>query len=150
MHYLYQTRRTSAEDLVARFGERATGSIERLQDAAMIRAVGSSWSPVSLRCSYAALSITAIEAKVGKWNEALNQAILNTWFASESYVLVPNMPSQQQVADAQRLGIGICSLDDGRLQKLDSGSTRVPRSYASWMFNDWAWRFAQHVRTGIE
>jgi hypothetical protein len=150
MHYLYQTRRTLAEELFARFGRRATRGIERLQDAAMIRAVGSSWSPVALRCSYAALNITAIEAKVGKWSEVLNQALLNTWFASESYVLVPNMPSQQQIADAQRLGIGICSLYSGRLPKVASGFTRVPRSYASWMLNDWAWRFAQRVSAGIE
>ena len=146
MHYLHQTRSTSSERLLARFGRRATGSIERLHDAAMIRAVGSSWSPVALRCSYAALEIIAIEAKVGNWRKVLNQALLNTWFASKSYVLVPNLPSRQRLAEAESLGIGIYSLAGPKGQKLARGCPQVPpRSYASWILNDWAWKSAWHA-----
>jgi hypothetical protein len=120
-----------------------TASIDRLYDAAMIQPVGSAWTPCALRRSFAASKIIAVEAKVGKWTEVLNQALLNTWFASESYVLVPQLPSQPQLAEAQRLGIGVCSLDDQKVAEVASESTRLPRSYASWMLNDWAWRSAQ-------
>jgi len=140
MHYLHHTRRASEDDLVGWFGRRAIRSIGRLHDAAMIRPVGSSWTPCALRRSFAASKIIAVEAKVGKWTEVLNQALLNTWFASKSYVLVPGPPSQAQLADAQRLGIGVCSLDDCEVREVASESTRLPRSYASWVLNEWAWR----------
>lgn len=150
MHFLHHTRRARKDELVTCFGRRATESIDRLSSAAMIRQVGSSWTPSTLRRSFAASKIIAVEAKVGKWTEVLNQALLNTWFASKSYVLVPHLPSQPQLAEAQRLGIGVCSLDDRELREVASESTRLPRSYASWMLNDWAWRTAQDVRGAAE
>ena len=150
MHFLHHTRRAREDELVACFGRRATASIDRLYDAAMIRPVGSAWTPCALRRSFAASKIIAVEAKVGKWTEVLNQALLNTWFASKSYVLVPHLPSQPQLAEAQRLGIGVCSLDDREVREVASESTRLPRSYASWMLNDWAWRSAQDVRGETE
>lgn len=146
MHFLYKTRRACATELVVRFGRHTTGSIERLHDAAMIRLVGAHWTPCALRRSFAALKIIAVEAKVGKWAEVLNQAHLNKWFASKSYVLVPNSPSQAQLADAARFGIGVCSLDDRQVREVASESTRLPRSYASWILNDWAWRSAHDLR----
>lgn len=76
MHFLHHTRRAREDELVACFGRRVTGSIERLFDAAMIRPVGASWTPCSLRRSFAASKIIAVEAKVGKWTEVLNQAHL--------------------------------------------------------------------------
>ena len=147
MHFLYHTRRASKDELVRWFGRRVTSSIERLHAAAMIRSVGSSWTPCALHRSFAASKIIAVEAKVGKWTEVLNQAFLNTWFASKSYVLVPNPPSRTQLAEAQRLGIGVCSLDGHEVREVASKSTQLPRSYASWVLNDWAWRFSQNAKT---
>lgn len=146
MHFLHNTRRACADDLIARFGRHTTGSLERLHDAAMIRLVGTSWTPCALRRSFAASKIIAVEAKVGKWTDVLNQARLNKWFASKSYVLVPNSPSHGQLADAARCGVGVCSLDDRQVREVASESTRLPRSYASWILNDWAWRSAHDIR----
>ena len=143
MHFLHHTRRSNKDELVEWFGRRATASIERLRTAAMIRPVGSSWVPCALRHCFAAAKIIAVEAKVARWAEVLNQALLNTWFASKSYVLVPNRPSGPQLAAARRLGIGICSLYDGEVREVASKSTPLPRSYASWMLDDWAWRSSQ-------
>ena len=151
VHFLHHTRRARKDEIVAVFGRCATESIDRLHCAAMIRQVGLSWTPCALRRSFAASKIIAVEAKVGKWTKVLNQALLNTWFASKSYVLVPNLPSEPQLAVARRLGIGVCSLDDHRkVQEVDSESMSLPRSYASWMLNDWAWRSAQGVKAETE
>ncbi len=147
MHFLHHIRRASEDELVGWFGRRASASIERLYDAEMIRLVGSSWTPCAFRRSFAASKIIAVEAKVGKWNEVLNQALLNTWFASKSYVLVPNLPSEPRLAAARRVGIGICSLDNHQVREIASESTRLPRSYASWMFNDWAWRSLRGMKS---
>lgn len=143
MHFICHTRWVQENKLIECFGRRVSASIERLYNAAMIRPVGSAWMSWPLRRSFAASKIIAVEAKIGKWTEVLNQALLNTWFASKSYVLVPSLPSEPQLADAQRLGIGVCSLEDREFKEVATESARLPRSYASWMFNDWAWRSSQ-------
>lgn len=148
MHFLHHTRRASEDELVRCFGRGATSSIERLHASAMIRHVGSSWTPRALRHSFAASEIIAVEAKIGRWTEVLNQALLNTWFASKSYVLVPKPPSNPQLAAAHRLGIGVCSLYDGEVREVVSDATRLPRSYASWMLNEWAWRSSRQSAKG--
>jgi hypothetical protein len=140
MHFLHHVRRANEGQLIEWFGRRVVSGLERLHDAAMIRRMGSSWVPCALYRSFAASKIIAIEAKIGKWAEVLNQALLNTWFASKSYVLVPDQPSQPQLAAAQRLGIGVCSFDECKVQEIASESSLLPRSYASWMLNEWAWR----------
>ena len=149
MHFLHKTRSAREDELVACFGRGAIASIGRLYGAAMIRPRGAAWTPCALRCSFATSKIIAVEAKVGKWTQVLNQAFLNTWFASKSYVLVPHLPSLPQLAEAQRLGIGVCSLDHREPLQVASES-RLPRSYASWVLNDWAWRYAQDVRDETE
>jgi hypothetical protein len=143
MHFLHHTRRASKNEIVSWFGRRATTSIERLYNAAMIRLAGSYWIPCALSRSFATSKIIAIEAKMSKWTEVLNQAFLNTWFASESYVLVPKIPSLSQLSTARKLGIGVWSLNNCEVA---SESTRLPRSYASWVLNDWAWRSFQNMK----
>lgn len=150
MHLLHSTGGGRKEEIFALFGRHAGRSIERLYEAAMIRQVGSLWMPCALRRSFAASKIIAVEAKIGNWNKVLNQAHLNTWFASRSYVLVPNLPSVQQLAEAQRLGIGVCSLDGRKVREVASESTQLPLSYASWLLNDWAWRFAKDNKDRTE
>jgi len=140
IHFLHHCRRASEVELVRWFGRGTTASIKRLRNAAMIQFVGSSWVPSALSHSFAASKIIAVEAKVDKWNEVLNQALLNTWFASKSYVLVPRLPSNSQLLAAQQLGIGVCSFCGGEVREVASRSTRLPRSYASWILNEWAWR----------
>ena len=149
MHFLHKIRRAREDELIACFGRRSIASIGRLNDAAMIRLLGAAWTPCALRRSFAASQIIAVEAKVRKWAEVLNQARLNTWFASKSYVLVPHLPSGSQISEAQRLGIGVCSLDN-RVPIKMANRSRLPRSYASWVLNDWAWRYAQDVRDEME
>jgi hypothetical protein len=149
MHFLHYARRALTEDLVSRFGRRTAESLERLQDAAMIRQLGSAWSPCALRRSFAATKIIAVEAKVGKWTDVLNQALLNTWFASKSYVLAPSLPSEPQMEAARLLGIGVCSLDDSAVREVASNSSQLPRSYASWMLNDWAWRSSPEIKSRL-
>lgn len=147
MHYVYQRRRVPDTELVEHFGaRRAHAGIERLLGAGMVRQEGIVWSPCALGRSFAATKIIAVEAKVGKWMEVLNQARLNTWFASKSYVLVPRV-SAEQVANAQRIGIGVLCPEGDKIHEWPSASTRLPRSYASWIMNDLAWRAAYSSAT---
>ena len=142
MQLVHHCRRVSHTELTEHIGRRARGGIERLHAAGMVRRVGRAWMPCALERSFAATKIIAVEAKIGKWGDVLNQARLNTWFASKSYVLVPRV-SEEQVAAAQRLGIGVLRPSEDGIDEWQSASNPLPRSYASWIMNDVAWRASQ-------
>jgi hypothetical protein len=141
MHYLHQLGFCHNEQLVSVFGRSVAASLGRLKSAEMIRRVGETWGPRALSYSYAVKRIIAVEAKVNEWAAALEQAALNTWFASESYVLVPRLPRGGRLMDAAKsLGIGIWTQTDQTTASLLTTRDHLPRSYASWLFNEWAWR----------
>jgi hypothetical protein len=149
MHYVFQRRRAAHFELEDQFGSRfARSSIGRLHDAGLVRAAGSAWFPCAFERAFAATKIIAVEAKIGKWTDVLNQARLNTWFASKSYVLVPRV-SERQVLEAQRLGIGVLSPEQNGIREWSASTAPLPRSYASWVVNDLAWRASKdHVSRG--
>lgn len=79
--------------------------------------------------------IIAVEAKVHDWRNAINQAVANTWFASESYILLPAEIGRSTVGDeASRLGIGVLVFD-GKQTYVTSRAVEhsLPRSYGSWL-----------------
>ena len=140
MHYIFQRRRAAHSELEDCFGSRfARKSIERLNSAGLVRPAGRAWFPCALERTFAATKIIAVEAKIGKWGDVLKQARLNTWFASKSYVLVPRV-TKRQVQEAQQFGIGVLSLEQDRIKEWGASTTSLPRSYASWVVNDLAWR----------
>jgi len=140
MHYVFQRRRAAQYELEQYFGSRfARRSIARLHDAGLVRAAGQAWFPCAFDRTFAATKIIAIEAKIGKWAAVLNQARLNTWFASKSYALVPRV-SEEQIQDAQRFGIGVLSPDQDKIREWGASAAPLPRSYASWVVNDLVWR----------
>lgn len=122
-------------------GRRAR-SLDRLAAADVVK-ISRRWVHCrSLRDIFAVSRIIAIEAKISDWRKGLGQAFLNTWFASESFLLLPHLPARSQVmAEAQRVGIGVVDATQ-RLAAphLAAPRDRLPRSYASWLFNEWAWR----------
>lgn len=96
MHYVFQRRRVDQSEIENYFGLRfARRSVARLHGAGLVRPAGTAWFPCAFERTFAATKIIAIEAKIGKWTEVLNQARLNTWFASKSYVLVPRASEDQ-------------------------------------------------------
>jgi hypothetical protein len=119
-------------------------SLERLRSAGIVRSTSKTWQLRSLREIFAVRRLVAIEAKIDQWRDGLHQAIQNTWFASESYLLLPRVPKGSALLEeALRLGVGVKTRD----QKLDSSEgparrDRIPKSHASWLFNEWAWRAA--------
>ncbi len=117
-------------------------SLERLLAAGVIRQSSLGWRLRSLRDVFAVRRLVAIEAKVSDWQEGLQQAFQNVWFASESYLLLPRLPRTPiLLKEAARFGIGLRTQG----QPLDSVElcprlAQIPRSYASWLFNEWVWR----------
>lgn len=145
-HYLYHAGPCDDAQLRRLLLRNLTASIERLHSAGMIRSVDGRWSMRTLSRLFAARRIIAIEAKVTEWDVALRQAFLNTWFASESYVLVPHIPKTGRLLDDANLcGIGVWASAEKKARLPSSFCNPLPCSYASWLFNDWAWRAELHL-----
>ena len=95
----------------------------------------------SLKSYCSVTKIIAIEAKINKWNDAINQARKNIWFATESYILMNRDNCAYDVFNTCRLeGIGII-LVNGKIEKtLLSEKRDFPVSYMSLLFNEWIQR----------
>jgi hypothetical protein len=127
-------------DLKPLFGPETERSLGRLERADMVVLRKGRWQTRALSRTFAIRRIVAIEAKVAEWRAALDQAFINTWFTAESYVLVPAIPKGANLLEtALQHGIGVLSKERPRL--VERQMTR-PRSYASWLFNEWTWRLA--------
>ena len=144
MHHLVATGSSDLEALTLLFSSQAEQSLERLLASGMVNYSRGHWHSRSLSGMFAARRIVAVEAKVSEWRAALDQAFLNTWFTPESYILIPNLPRKTSLLDAARQrGIGVLCREGIRFDLASEGTT-TPRSYASWLFNEWAWRLSGH------
>lgn len=116
--------------------------IDRLANLGLISNRGSIWKLSSIKNSFAVRHIIALEAKISDFSKAVEQASLNKWFASESYVLLPKSPkSGNCLRDAQSEGVGIWIVGDPEpILRSPVRAEEQPKSYASWLFNEWAWR----------
>lgn len=62
--------------------------------------------------------VVAIEAKLCKWRNALQQAYRNRCFADKSYVLLPIDAASRALHNEREFrsrGVGICSLSEGHI-----------------------------------
>ncbi len=146
LHHLYFLGGADAERIEKQLGvnnKALVNSLERLLAASLIRWYAKQWMPRSLKTRYAVKSISAIEAKIKNWASAFQQAELNRWFASESYILSPvSQPQKKILRKSERLEIGIYSMSAGsHIKKLKASKPgQLPSSYASWLFNEWIGR----------
>jgi hypothetical protein len=122
-------------------GTDTSESLKRLEAAGMVRKAAGQWRARPLSTAFAVRTILAIEAKIKEWEVVLRQAWLNTWFASESFVLVPKVASNSRLPDrAKERGIGVFSHDADTVDLRGFAGKDLPRSYGSWLFNEWVWR----------
>jgi hypothetical protein len=146
MHYITQMKNTKTASLENVFGSKVKESLARLAQAEMVQHCGSDFTAGPLSKLYATRHIIAIEAKMTGRRDALNQAFRNLWFATASYVLLPQIPRVTDLfAEADSLGVGIWSTES---PSLDLRSLPFfepsPISYVSWLFNEWAWRASKN------
>lgn len=136
---------TSTEaELASLLGRRIRSSMERLAESEVTARSRGVWRVRSLRSVFAVREIIALEAKVGELAAVVRQAQLNTWFASRSYVLVPGLRRRAQlVALAKDAGVGVWTGNDSPIRLVKAPRMRLPRSFASWLFNEWTWRAAR-------
>lgn len=137
-------------DVIERFGSRSRRSIERLIDARMAREGRGILRAIAPRVTFAIRRIVAIEAKISRSQAVLDQALLNTWFTAESYVLLSSKVVEERfLARAREVGIGVLRPKDTLLRPRAVARTDQPRSYASWLFNEAIIRLAL-IEGGLE
>jgi hypothetical protein len=145
-HYIYHQGPCTDDQLKAVFTGSVSKSIARLDAAGVLKAHRATWQLRPLTDVFATRQIIAVEAKISEWKAGLEQAVLNTWFASASYILVPNVPNRSSLLErAKSLGIGVWA--DHHTPVKPEKTQCLPRSYASWLFNEWAWRIS--TRDGV-
>ena len=153
LHHIYSTRRCDLGELESIYSKSVRRSVDRLLDAEII-----TQSRGRLRCRavskvFAITELIAIEAEIGDVQTCLNQAFLNTWFSAKLYMLLPqSITASRFFAGAESLGIGV--IHPGSSLPTRRGRMPIlPRSYASWLFNEWAWRHSamnEHRSTVVE
>jgi hypothetical protein len=141
LHFLAMHGPTTLDELRIYFSGGLAPSLDRLQSAKTIRRAGQRFSARALSRTFVVERILAFEAKVRGWSGVLAQASLNNWFASESFVLVPGSPQDDQIVrDAHSRGIGVWTQEKGCVSEPAVNLGKLPLSYASWLFNEWVWR----------
>lgn len=143
MQFILAAGSVSLRCLTDVFSKQIGKYLGRLEEAEMVRRTGDTWKPRDLSKSFAARNIVAIEAKMTEWAVALEQASLNTWFASTSYVLVPRVPKRSGLLEcADSRGVGVWAQEETRTPRTIPNRGKLPISYASWLFNEWACQHA--------
>jgi len=153
LQFLHTSGPVSEVDLRATFGARAERLIEELVIGGLVlRRSRGKLTLLPIRQVFALERIVAVEAKIGSRLAALQQASQNQWFASESYVLLRSLRRDQYFVDECRsLGIGVLTADTGFSDApVPAVPGKLPRSYVSWLFNEWCWRTYQELGDGTE
>ena len=84
--------------------------------------------------------IIAVEAKVNDISAGLQQAGLNRWFAHDSFLLLPkNTDSEDYSNRAEKMNVRLITGHESKALK-PTVQRSMPISYASWLFNEWAWK----------
>jgi hypothetical protein len=139
LHYLHHNGPAAIPFLERFFDRSVAPQLDRLEEAQVAFCRSGTWRVRPLNKIFAVQQIIAIEAKIDNLRGGLHQAVLNTWFASISYLLTPHVPRSEALLDrASALGVGLWSRKRGIVHQPSAGP--VPRSYASWLFNEWVWK----------
>jgi hypothetical protein len=143
LHFLHGARSVSREEFGCRSSLRHPDhALERLVAARVVKVSSRRIRVRPLAEIFAVRRLIALEAKISDCRRGLQQAFVNTWFASESFLLLRHVPKAGSLLeDAARLGVGVLSVDQElSTPQLRARRDRLPQSYASWLFNEWAWR----------
>ena len=112
--------------------------VNRLNREGLIRTDGELIKRKKYAEYYCVTSIVTIEAKVSKWAEAIDQAILNTRFSTQSYILMhTDRCSETMRQRCDDFGIGIYISNKSQTKRLlTAKKSKNHNSYISFLFNE--------------
>lgn len=144
LHALASTGWTDIEFLESIFRCRLDRTLDFLSELGLVVKTKNRCRVRSLNNIFAVEKIIAIEAKMSFWQRAIEQAVNNIWFSSESHILMPTISNPTALLEcAQQFQIGVLAFNSSQSVTVCDASQRpVPLSYGSWLFNEWVWRIA--------
>ncbi len=143
LHYLTLVGNLSDSELHVVFGHQVRKAVDRLIASGTVLRRRDTVCHQRLDAIFAVSKIVAVEAKMRDWRGALDQAVLNTWFSDESWMLMPHGVTQRIANECHAYsGVRCVSPEDIVHDFRSADCSAKPVSYASWMFNEWAWRLS--------
>lgn len=113
-------------------------SLEKLLDSKLITRKNKVWQPTPLKEIYGIKKLVSIEAKINNLRKVAEQSFLNTWFASQSYVLSNiSSPSPNTFTNFEKYGIGLYCKKNTFRKIIEAHKFSLPSSYISLQFNEW-------------
>ncbi|MEA4835819.1 MAG: hypothetical protein VB133_11860 [Anaeromusa sp.] len=145
LYHIYVSNGIDATNIVTQLGynwKDVMLSVEKLYDSDLIIRKSQKWC-VKNKKSLTVKKIEAVEAKISKWDEVFQQAIINRNFASESYALSKRTinPPKNALDRFNEFGIGLyIQNNDGFKMMQEAKKTLIPVSFNSIYFNEWIGR----------
>jgi predicted transcriptional regulator len=137
LYHLYNMNGLDAKDIVRQLGVTYSAlmrSVEKLIDSDLIERKNKLWNVVNKEDFFAIKKIETVEAKINQWDSALKQAIQNTRFSSECYVL-SNPKGEISLKTIERFnefGIGVYLKENNEFKKISKAKKNdIPNSYTS-------------------
>lgn len=145
LNHLHLTKKSkSISDLCIELGYQMKdidSSFNRLVKANLIFTSRTGVKCKPIKEIFAPKKIIAVEAKISNWNNVLNQAFLNQWFSSESYILFPGKKFKNEfLAQSKEKNIGILLENGSKFKNFKPKKNSIPTSYGSWLINEWLGR----------
>jgi hypothetical protein len=143
LHHIYHGRQKSLPSISKRLNwqEKTLRSYaEHLASHNLIRLNDRRIDTEPLDDVFAASKVVAIEAKTTFNRVVVEQALANKWFASHSYVAVPeSQVTSKKLQWVREQGIGVIAIKGNLVHlSLKAVRQRLPASPGSWVFNYWA------------
>ncbi|MEY8430639.1 hypothetical protein AALC75_08945 [Lachnospiraceae bacterium 48-42] len=145
LYHLYSMGGGELSDLVTQLGvtwKDAGLAVERLHDSQLITRNCGKWTLIDYR-QISTRTIQAVEAKINKLDEVLQQGIINRNFASESYALsiLKSKPKKETLAKFKKFGVGLCVKNGDAFEVVKTAKqSHIPVSFNSILFNEWIGR----------
>ena len=112
--------------------------LENLYDAGLIVRKNGFYEPKSLDLIYGIKKLEVFEAKINNIATVVEQANVNSWFASKTFILSNvNHPTEKTIQKLEKTGVGMYGLDQDFIKLKDAKRHSLPTCYISLLFNEW-------------
>lgn len=142
LHFIMTKRNVTSQRIVKElFVQYRTllPSLELLMDSGLLIRQSGYWRVPNRKEMFGVKRIEAVEAKISKWDEVIQQAIINKAFASESFVLSKrkSQPEEKVIQKTNAFGIGIYLYNDECFSQFSNAKhNRLPANYNSIYINE--------------
>lgn len=145
LNHIYRHNKVSSSALITELSicyKDLLFSLERLYDSGLLDRADKKWI-IDNRSFFGVKKIEAVEAKIGKWDDVFQQALVNKNFASKSFILTKrkSKPDDEIVSRFTEFGIGVYLFDDVKFIKIsEAKKNEFPINYISLYINEWIGR----------